>query len=168
MTILQCTLRSTSRRLHCCRFYTSHALAWAHVHSQDTKPPRNATPRRNPLGPNKVDLYLASLRAAGLEPTSDDIERCRPSKHSHPSSPQYAEDYKTLVDRLCRSFSKEQLHKFAVQYGLTSTQSTRKVRLAEAIIEVQWNWPSLKAIEKHRRDTTEVSTKCALCLCTTA
>lgn len=121
-------------------------------------------PSRNPLEPNKVDLYLASLRAAGLEPTLVDIERCRPHRHSHPSSPEYAEDYRNLVDTLCRSFSKEQLRHFGELYDLDpiwTRSSRRKVEYAETIIEKQWNWPSLKEIERQTRGRTEVHVKCA-------
>jgi hypothetical protein len=117
--------------------------------------------RRNPLEPNKVDLFLASLRAAGHDPTPIvDIERCRPLKHSDPDSPPYAKEYNNLVDTLCRSFSKAQLRSFAKMCNLAGNRSTRKVQFAERIIENQWKWPSLKDIERQKRDTTEVSSKC--------
>jgi len=115
---------------------------------------------RNPLEPNKVDLYLSSLRAAGREPTLADIERCRPHGHSHPSSPQYTQDYKALLDLLCRSFSKAQFRRFAELYSLPKTRSMRKQQYAENIIEIQWKWPSLKDVERRKRDATEVSSKC--------
>ncbi|KIK40011.1 hypothetical protein CY34DRAFT_289306 [Suillus luteus UH-Slu-Lm8-n1] len=124
----------------------------------------NDTPSqsRNPLEPTRVDLYLASIHAAGLEPTLDDIERCRPKRHSSPESSKYAEEYNNLSDTLCRSFSKEQLRKFTELYNLDpiwTRCSRRKVEYAESIIEKQWNWPSLKEIERRQRDRTEVVIK---------
>lgn len=124
----------------------------------------NATPSqsRNPLEPTRVDLYLASIHAAGLEPSLDDIERCRPKRHSSPESSKYAEEYNNLLDTLCRSFSKEQLRKFTELYNLDpiwTRCSRRKVEYAESIIEKQWNWPSLKEIERRQRDRTEVVIK---------
>ncbi|KAH7931101.1 hypothetical protein BV22DRAFT_1053839 [Leucogyrophana mollusca] len=117
---------------------------------------------RNPLEPTRVDLYLASIRAAGLEPTLDDIERCRPPNHAPPDSPRYADEYHNLVDTLCRSFSKEQLRHFGELYKMDpiwTRTSRRKVEYAESIVEKQWEWPSLKEIERKRRDRTEVTVK---------
>ncbi|KAG0708968.1 hypothetical protein DFH29DRAFT_889946 [Suillus ampliporus] len=117
---------------------------------------------RNPLEPTRVDLYLASIHAAGLEPTLDDIERCRSKRHSSPESSKYAEEYNNLLDTLCRSFSKDQLRKFTELYNLDpiwTRSSRRKVEYAESIMEKQWNWPSLKEIERRQRDKTEVVVK---------
>jgi len=117
---------------------------------------------RNPLEPTRVDLYLASIHAAGLEPTLDDIERCRPRRHSSQESLKYAEEYNDLLDTLCRSFSKDQLRKFTELYQLDpiwTRASRRKIEYAESIIEKQWNWPSLKEIERRKRDRTEVVVK---------
>ncbi|KAG2149896.1 hypothetical protein BD769DRAFT_1409087 [Suillus cothurnatus] len=117
---------------------------------------------RNPLEPTRVDLYLASIHAAGLEPTLDDIERCRPKRHSSPESSKYAEEYNNLLDTLCRSFSKDQLRNFTELYNLDpiwTRSSRRKVEYAESIMEKQWNWPSLKEIERRQRDKTEVVIK---------
>ncbi|KAG2350473.1 hypothetical protein BDR05DRAFT_993870 [Suillus weaverae] len=128
-----------------------------HLVENDT-PPQS----RNPLEPTRVDLYLASIHAAGLEPTLDDIERCRPKRHSSPESSKYAEEYNNLLDTLCRSFSKDQLRNFTELYNLDSIwtrSSRRKVEYAESIIEKQWNWPSLKEIERRQRDKTEVVIK---------
>lgn len=128
----------------------------------------NDTPSqsRNPLEPTRVDLYLASIHAAGLEPTLDDIERCRPKRHSSPESSKYAEEYNSLLDTLCRSFSKDQLRNFTELYNLGpiwTRSSRRKVEYAESIMEKQWNWPSLKEIERRRRDKTEVVIKSQFC-----
>lgn len=117
---------------------------------------------RNPLELTSVDLYLASIHAAGLEPTLDDIERCRPKRHSSSESSKYAEEYNNLLDTLCRSFSKDQLRKFTELYQLDpiwTRTSRRKVEYAESIIEKQWDWPSLKEIERRKRDRTEVVVK---------
>lgn len=122
-------------------------------------------PRRDPLEPTKVDKYLASLAAAGLEPTLNDLERLRPLRIPNPDSKKFVEEYNRLVDVLCRSFSKEQLRNLIGLYD-SETKWTgkhkRKVDFAEAILERGWHWPSLKALEKAKRDRTEVSARCTL------
>lgn len=118
---------------------------------------------RNPLQPTRVDMYLASLSAAGLEPTLEDVERYRPEKHPPTSSPHFAEAYNGLVDSLCRSFTKEQLRNFVSQYGLDpalSMKKRRKAEYAEAIIENQWKWPSLEEVESAKRERTEIAHEC--------
>ncbi|KIK99035.1 hypothetical protein PAXRUDRAFT_823202 [Paxillus rubicundulus Ve08.2h10] len=120
------------------------------------------TNTRSPLEPTRVDRYLASIRAAGLEPTLEDVERYRPGKHSRPESLRYAEEYTNLLEALCRSFSKDQLRGFSELYNLDpiwTRSSRRKMEYAESIIEKAWGWPSLKEIERKRRDRTEVVVK---------
>lgn len=120
---------------------------------------------RKPLQPSRVETYLSSLQAAGLQPSLADLERCRPAKHAHPNSPQYTVDYNTLLDTLNRSFSKEQLRKFLEQWDpncVWCRSHRKKIQYAEAIVERMWTWPSLKDIERAKRDRTEVSVKCAL------
>jgi hypothetical protein len=121
----------------------------------------NRLVRKNTRNISTVDTFLESLRAAGREPSLVDIERCRPDKHSHPHSQKYAEEYTSLVDNLCQSFTKMQLRHFAELYNLPMTRSTRKLQYAEKIVEKQWKWPSLKDIEREKRDMTEISSKCA-------
>jgi hypothetical protein len=123
-------------------------------------------PRQNPLEPNTVDLHLASLRAAGLEPTLSDIDRCRPATHCHPESPQYAQDYRELCETLLRTFSREQLRRFGEMYGLDykwTRSGRRKINYAEIIIEQAWKWPSLSEIEKQKMDRTQFDVKCRFC-----
>lgn len=120
---------------------------------------------RNPLDPTRLDRYLASIRATDLEPTLDDIERCKPESFSRPDSSRYAAEYTNLLETLCRSFSKDQLRRFTELYKLDpiwTRSSRRKTEYAESIIEKAWGWPSLKEIERKRRDTTEVLVKCQL------
>lgn len=120
-------------------------------------------PRQNPLEPNAVDLHLASLQMAGLEPTLSDIDRCRPADHGEPESHQYAHEYRVLCDTLLRTFSKRQLRRFGEMYDLDSKwtrPSRRKIDYAEAIIEQAWKWPSLSEIEKQKMDRTQIEEKC--------
>lgn len=122
-----------------------------------------ATNPKNPLDPTRLDRYLSSIRAADLEPTLDDIERCKPQSFLRPDSSRYAAEYTNLLETLCRSFSKDQLRRFTELYKLDSIwtrSSRRKTEYAESIIEKAWGWPSLKEIERKRRDTTEVLVKC--------
>lgn len=139
--------------------------------SSDVKKPRKRIGRaiddsiseRSTSELNSVDLFLASLRAEGKEPTLDDIERCRPQRHSPELSPDYANEYNTLADRLCWTFSKEQLRNFTLSYNLDriwTRSGRRKFEYAQSIIEKQWGWPNLKEIERHKRDTTEVVVRC--------
>lgn len=132
--------------------------AWRNSHSAVAN-------TRNPLDPTRLDRYLASIRAADLEPTLDDIERCKPESFSRPDSSRYATEYMGLLETLCRSFSKDQLRRFTELYKLDSIwtrSSRRKTEYAESIIEKAWGWPSLKEIERKRRDATEVLVKCQL------
>ncbi|KAF9240874.1 hypothetical protein BU15DRAFT_73727 [Melanogaster broomeanus] len=106
--------------------------------------PRTLEIRWNQL---RVDRYLAFIRAAGVEPTLEDLERCRPPRHSLPESQQYADEYNALMETLGRSFT------------IWTRSSRRKAEYAESIIEKAWGWPSLKEIERKRRDRTEVIVK---------
>ena len=111
------------------------------------------------LKPTKVDLHLASLRAAGIEPTLQDIERCKPPHIPSPQSKHYAQHYKNLVDRLCRTFSKQQLREFNKLYNLDSIWSRsgrRKTEYAESIMEKVWGWRNLRELDRYMRDRTEV------------
>lgn len=111
---------------------------------------------------SKVDLYLASIQSAGLEPSLEDLERCRPARHAIPGSSKYTKEYNELVENLSRSFSSEQLRQLGILYGLDPiwTRPKRlKVEYAQAIIEKKWMWPNLKEIERKNRDKTEVLTQ---------
>lgn len=115
----------------------------------------------------RVQSYLASINASGLEPTREDLERCRPLHQPSPHSPQYVETYTTLINNLSRSFTKEQLRKFLAETLGASRHSgkhRKKVEYAESIIEQLWGWPTLKELEKAKRDRTEVSIQGALCV----
>lgn len=121
------------------------------------------TGAKNPLNPTRLDRYLTSIRTADLEPTLDDVEQCKPERFSRPDSSRYAGEYTNLLETLCRSFSKDQLRRFTELYKLDpiwTRSSRRKTEYAESIIEKAWGWPSLKEIERKRRDTTEVLVKC--------
>ncbi|KAG6337330.1 hypothetical protein ID866_1755 [Astraeus odoratus] len=110
----------------------------------------------------KVESHLASIRAAGLDPTLEDIEKFRPARHSRPDTRKYADQYCKLRDAICRAFSKDQLRRFTELYELDAMLShpkRRKIEYAESIIEQQWGWPSLKEIERRRMDRTEVISK---------
>ena len=74
---------------------------------------------------------------------------------------QYSDEYNALLDKLCRSFSRQQLRAFTILYKLDLRAIRAKIEYAEAIIEKQWGWPSLKEAQKRLRDRTEVSVKSA-------
>ncbi|TDL28369.1 hypothetical protein BD410DRAFT_780867 [Rickenella mellea] len=144
-----------SRKRH--RTTTSALSGEAVGHLHDAGHKRS---HRSPLEPNKVDLYLAALRAEGKEPSLTDIDRCRPSYVPAGDSPDYPEKYNELVDRLCRTFSKDQLRRFGQEYGLGNVwtrSGRRKSEYAESVIEKVWGWPNLKELERLRRDKTEIT-----------
>lgn len=130
--------------------------------SKIRKSDEDLAPPKDPWLPTGVELYLTGIRESGPDPTLQDIERYRPESYAPDvDSPQYTDDYNTLVDRLCRSFSRQQLREFTILYQLDSRTTLTKTDYAESIIEKQWNWPSLKEAQKRLRDRTEVSVKSA-------
>lgn len=127
-----------------------------------TAPSSQLVPVSNQKGGPKVDAFLASLRTAGSEPSLEDLERGRPREYAHPESILYAKQYNGLLEQLGRSFTKEQLRRFSEQYRLDPRQwrsHRRKVDYARAIVENAWGWPSLREIEKAKRERTEVVTE---------
>jgi hypothetical protein len=116
--------------------------------------------------PSKTESYLLSLLTDGAVPTLHDLERLKPSEHSDPQSTEYAREYNTLLDSICRSFSNDQLRSFSQQYGLQLGSRRKKMLFAEAIVEKAWHWPPLGELKRARRDRTEVvsHSKCTLTL----
>ncbi|KAI0257609.1 hypothetical protein BJV78DRAFT_1116296 [Lactifluus subvellereus] len=108
------------------------------------------------LVPSKTESYLLSLLTDGVTPTLHDLERLKPPEHSDPRSREYALEYSTLLDNICRSFSNDQLRLFTQQYGLQLGSKRRKISYAEAIVEKAWQWPSLRELKRAQRDRTEV------------
>lgn len=118
------------------------------------------------LRPTKIDLHLASLRTAGIEPTLEDIEGCKPARIPSPNSKNYAAHYNALVERLCRTFSKQQLREFIKLYKLDSIWSRsgrRKTEYAESIMEKVWGWRNLRELERNLRDKTEIISRSECC-----
>lgn len=110
----------------------------------------------------KVDAFLASLQSTGTEPSLEDLERGRPREYPHPESTLYAKQYNELLENLGRSFTKEQLRRFGEQYRLDHQlwrPHRRKVDYARAIVENAWGLPSLREIEKAKRERVEVVTE---------
>ncbi|KAI9060624.1 hypothetical protein FKP32DRAFT_1656045 [Trametes sanguinea] len=111
---------------------------------------------------SRVQSYLASINATGTEPTLEDLEQCRPRVQPPPQSPAYVETYNDLIQTLCRSFTKEQLRKFLLEALGPSRHSgsrRKKADYAESIVEQLWKWPTLKQLEKAKRDRTEIISK---------
>lgn len=111
----------------------------------------------------KVDTFLASLRTDNIVPSIEDIERFKPKQRPLSDSPQYPTAYNNLLERLCKSFTKEQLRRLGELYGLERKWTRRKRRIAdyaEAIMEKQWGWENLRELERRKRDATETTTRC--------
>ncbi|PCH33832.1 hypothetical protein WOLCODRAFT_62495 [Wolfiporia cocos MD-104 SS10] len=121
------------------------------------------SPPDAPRKPSNAELYLASLHAAGYEPTFEDLHRFRPPNGPPlSSSPRYSAEYNALADTLCRAFSKDQLRRFLQQWAKNSPfgqKNRRKRQYAESIIEEMWEWPKLKEVERAKQDRTEVSVR---------
>lgn len=114
------------------------------------------------LAKSRVNDWLTRLQLEGIDPTLDDLERCRPESHPPKGAPEYTIKYNELVDTLCRSFSMAQLQKFVRQAGLlrqSNRRTRRKVGYAERIIEEKWGWPRLEEVVRERRDRTEASSE---------
>jgi len=127
-----------------------------------TAPPPRQTPVSSREGVPKVDAFLASLQTTGSQPSLEDLERGRPREYAHPESTLYAKQYNEVIEHLRRSFSKEQLRRFAESYRLDPwlwRSCRRKADYARAIVENAWGWPSLRDIEKKKREKTEVVTE---------
>ncbi len=110
---------------------------------------------------SRVQSYLASINAEGIEPTRDDLNRYRPELPPI-QSPKYAEVYTATLNTLIRSFTKEQLRKFLVHALGTSrhcSTNRKKVDYAESILEQLWKWPKLADVEQAKRDKVEIVTK---------
>ena len=120
------------------------------------------TPALNRKGGPKVDVFLASLRTTGSQPSLEDLERGRPRIYAHPESTLYTKQYNEVMEHLNRSFTKEQLRRFAEEYQLDPRlwrSCRRKVDYARAIVENSWGWPSLRDLEKKKREKTEILTE---------
>ena len=109
--------------------------------------------------PSKTESYLLSLLTDGAVPTLHDLERLKPSEHPDPRSTEYAREYHTLLDNICRSFSHDQLWSFSQQYDLQIGFRRRKMLFAEAIVEKAWHWPPLGELKRAQRDRTEVTSQ---------
>jgi hypothetical protein len=110
-----------------------------------------------PSEPSKTESYLLSLLTDGAVPTLHDLERLKPLEHSDPQSTEYANEYNTLLDNICRCFSNDQLRSFSQQYGLQLGSRRRKMLFAEAIVEKAWHWPPLGELKRAERERTEVA-----------
>ena len=120
------------------------------------------TPASSRKGGPKVDAFLASLQTTGSQPSLEDLERGRPREHPHPESTLYAKQYNEVMEHLNRSFTKEQLRQFGEKYQLDPRlwrSGRRKADYARAIMEDAWGLPSLRDIEKRKREKTEVVTE---------
>ncbi|CAL1695351.1 unnamed protein product [Somion occarium] len=110
----------------------------------------------------KTEAYLAKLHAGGVKPTIADLEMFRLDKHARPDTRRYVEQHNSIVDSLCRAFTRQQLREFLELYNVDPASirpKHKKTQYAEAILEDGWGWPSLQELEKSKRERTEVSAK---------
>ncbi|KAJ4001041.1 hypothetical protein F5050DRAFT_1727364 [Lentinula boryana] len=122
---------------------------------EDTQ--KKNTPSRNLLEESKIQSYLDHIAETSNTVTLADITRLQPNDHSDPETPEYEEEYNALVDRLCRSFSKKQLHSFIKMLELEGARrKSSKQHHAVHIIEDGWGWPSLAKVKARKRDWSEV------------
>jgi len=137
---------------------TSTAQSVTTPAASSSKPTSVPNRKRGP----RVDAFLASLQTTGSQPSLEDLERGRPREYAHPESTLYAKQYNEVLEHLGRSFTKEQLRRFGEKYQLDPRlwrTGRRKVDYARAIVEGAWSWPSLRDIEKKKREKMEVVTE---------
>lgn len=118
-------------------------------------------PEDAPLSPPrrpKVQEYLNYV-AENSHLTLTDLESFRPKSHSPVGSPNYEVEYQTLMDKLDRSFTVNQLRQFLHLYGIPVSSRMRKQPAAATIIEKQWGWPSLSKSQKLARGKKEMSSQ---------
>ncbi|KAF8642291.1 hypothetical protein AX16_009561 [Volvariella volvacea WC 439] len=155
-------LRCSNATLKPRRFGSAQHQSCRHYASADSAKLRQTPtiePTTLPLTrKTKVEEYLDQLAATKTTLTLEDIERYRPKSHAKPGTPQYEEDYHNVVETLVRSFTRQQLHKFIDLYGLGRPSHRTKRNYAVAIVERQWNWPSLTELQRRHKDNTEVIT----------
>ena len=141
---------------------TESASSTAQSATARTASSSKSTPAPSRKTAPKVDVFLASLQTTGSQPSLEDLERSRPREYAHPESTLYAKQYNEAMENLNRSFTKEQLRRFGEDYQLDPRlwrSHRRKVDYARAIVENAWGWPSLRDIEKRKREKTEVMTE---------
>lgn len=118
-------------------------------------------PIRNLLDESKIQTYLDEIAETSNTVTLTDITRLRPSGHSNPHTEAYATEHQALVNRLCTSFSMEQLQKFGKMMEIERyPRGKTKDYYAIRIIEGAWKWPSLTEMQEKKRDRSEVDYKC--------
>ncbi|KAJ4486265.1 hypothetical protein J3R30DRAFT_3697765 [Lentinula aciculospora] len=114
-------------------------------------------PSRNLLEESKIQNYLDHIAQTSNSVTLADLTRLRPNGYSDPETPEYEEEYDSLVDRLCRSFSKKQLYSFLKMLEIEgSRRKSTKTHYAVQIVEDGWGWPSLAKVKARKRDWSEV------------
>ncbi|KZT30476.1 hypothetical protein NEOLEDRAFT_1237729 [Neolentinus lepideus HHB14362 ss-1] len=112
---------------------------------------------RTILDADEDELRLSWMTLPRQTPlTLEDLERYRPQTRPDPEDSKYPHAYNRLVDTLNRAFAKRQLQKFAAMYGLDIPSKFTKLEVMEAIVERQWEWPTLAEVEKQKRDRSEV------------
>ena len=162
--VLWCT---RLERIFACRISSSSSVCRRHVSlSTDSPEPHLVHDEqlshslddtvRPPPRP-KVAEYLRYV-AQNSEMTLKDLESLRPSSHGPVGSAQYEAEYEALMAKLNRSFTVIQLRKFLDIYGIPISKSFPKRKVASAIIEKKWDWPSLVQSQKLARSKKEVST----------
>lgn len=161
------TEASTSRTEQLVNHATSSTFLTPRTLVPRTQPPQEGQQDTAPSDVKKrqflrTEAYLMKLNSEGLEPTIADLERFKAEKPLRSNTPQYVEQHNTIVDSICRAFSREQLREFLEIYEVSFRRKASKVRMAEAIVEKAWGWPSLAEIEKSKRERTEVAGRCQL------
>ncbi|KAF7307014.1 hypothetical protein MIND_00494400 [Mycena indigotica] len=112
---------------------------------------RYASPVEKKRAGSAIQEHLDRIAQTGSEVVIPDIERLRPNSHASPHSPLYATEYTNLLKKLTHAFNAKQLRQFMQLYNLPLPTDRKKDPMAIAIMEQQWKWPSLAAIEKEKR-----------------
>jgi hypothetical protein len=111
--------------------------------------------RPNLLEWTSVQAHLDVLSETNGKLVLADIERCRPQQIPASDTEEYKKQYRALLQRLTDAFTAKQLRQFLTLYEMGKPPGSRKEDYAVAIMEDQWRWPALRAIQEREREQME-------------
>jgi hypothetical protein len=124
-----------------------------------TYPNTNApsVPAQNNLS---TEHYLRALSQSIGQPTLEDLQNHRPKRLPPSESPTYNRVYNKTLEHLSKSFTKQQLLVFEQLLGHEQAKSRTKRLVLENVMEHGLNIPSPSAIDRARREQSELQSEC--------
>ncbi|KAJ6604756.1 hypothetical protein DFH09DRAFT_1300923 [Mycena vulgaris] len=130
---------------------SEHPKVKKRASKQAPKPP----PPPTILEWTRVQAHLDELAESNGKLVLDDIERCRPPPPppSEIDAKVYEEQYTEALNKITKAFTLKQIRQFLKLYGMYLPYQSKKQDCVGAIMEVQWGWRPVKAIEEEQRET---------------